>query len=195
MHHKNIHFQINSSNTTRLGKILNDLVLQKATRPLISGTLSMELLIDAGIEKLCADYMHIILGTNLMEQQEFHQSLVNVLSDDFNAQRYQLVYTFYGIVSFLLTQAESLKWCFYFVERNYKFWQDCTYAWNLSFSPIWIWFTRRKVFDRYLLWRWKPTLLQSLQSNLSMTFNGIWFFIWKFQLIIQSLMKLPKGRL
>ena len=80
---------MNVSNSTRLAKLISDIHQQKATAPLLAGSLPLEILVDIGIEKLNRDYAYLLLSANLVERHELQQKLGGLLSGELDIEKYR----------------------------------------------------------------------------------------------------------
>ncbi|XP_043482154.1 protein zwilch homolog [Leptopilina heterotoma] len=67
--------QMNVANSTKISKLISEIMQQKAMSPLLAGSLPLEILIEIGIEKLMRDYTYILLSANLIDRHEVKQKL------------------------------------------------------------------------------------------------------------------------
>ncbi|XP_048513681.1 uncharacterized protein LOC105693044 isoform X1 [Athalia rosae] len=81
--------QIILTNSTRINKIASQILYEKGTVPIVDDELILQLLIDAGLEKLSRDYMYILMSANLIDLYEVRQILCNVQTEVFKIESYQ----------------------------------------------------------------------------------------------------------
>ncbi|XP_051165531.1 protein zwilch homolog [Leptopilina boulardi] len=81
--------QMNVSNVTRTAKLIIDIMKQKATTPLLAGSLPLEILIDIGIEKLIRDYTYILLSANLIDRHELQEKLKRNINEKFDVKNFR----------------------------------------------------------------------------------------------------------
>lgn len=90
---------MNVSNVTRTAKLIIDIMKQKATTPLLAGSLPLEILIDIGIEKLIRDYTYILLSANLIDRHELQEKLKKNFNEKFDVKKFRY---FILLFSFLI---------------------------------------------------------------------------------------------
>lgn len=83
--------QVNSKNPTRFAKIISGTHYQKLISHLLSGSLPLEYVIDIGFEKLCSDYVYVLMSARFSELRDIQQKLENVSSGEFTVDSYRYV--------------------------------------------------------------------------------------------------------
>ncbi|XP_015609415.1 uncharacterized protein LOC107274634 isoform X2 [Cephus cinctus] len=81
--------ELDSTNSTRIARIIFSLRQRKSLPPLLTGSLPLELLIDAGFGKLSRDYKFLLSNLNLLEPYEMFQEIGNVSSGEFVIRTYR----------------------------------------------------------------------------------------------------------
>lgn len=86
---KNYKPQINCFDDTRFAKLVADINQEKPNVPQLAGSLSLEIIIDIGMEKISRDIMYLLSSSNLMEAHESRKTLVAVASGEFDIDKYK----------------------------------------------------------------------------------------------------------
>ncbi|XP_032682691.1 uncharacterized protein LOC116849548 [Odontomachus brunneus] len=84
--------QVNDTNSTRIIKLASDMRGQEMTSfisRLLLGSAPLELVVDAGFEKLTRDYLYILKGARLVDLYDIRQKLADVSSGTFNTENYK----------------------------------------------------------------------------------------------------------
>ncbi|XP_029044330.2 uncharacterized protein LOC114876721 [Osmia bicornis bicornis] len=81
--------QVNSSNSTRIAKIIANHPQQKTISHLLSGSLPLEYIIDMGFEKLYKDYTHILIHSRFKELYDIQQKFKTLACDEFTVDTYR----------------------------------------------------------------------------------------------------------
>ncbi|XP_076174873.1 protein zwilch homolog [Ptiloglossa arizonensis] len=81
--------QINLTNSTRFAKVISNLHQQNIITHLLSGSLPLEYVVDMGFEKLCRDYMYILINARVGDLHDIQQKIVNVSCDEFTVDTYR----------------------------------------------------------------------------------------------------------
>ncbi|XP_063994185.1 uncharacterized protein LOC135171508 [Diachasmimorpha longicaudata] len=74
---------------TRFVKLVESLDSGKKELPQLAGSVSMELVIDMGLEKLTRDYMYLLSTGNLMETYDVRKMMINVAEGAFDVDKYR----------------------------------------------------------------------------------------------------------
>ncbi|XP_011147870.2 protein zwilch homolog isoform X2 [Harpegnathos saltator] len=84
--------QANDTNSTRIIKLASDMRGHEITSfisRLLLGSAPLELVVDAGFEKLARDYLYILRGARLVDLYDVRQKLANVSSGTFSTENYR----------------------------------------------------------------------------------------------------------
>ncbi|XP_014470654.1 PREDICTED: protein zwilch homolog [Dinoponera quadriceps] len=84
--------QANDTNSTRIMKVASDMRGQEITSfisCLLLGSAPLELVVDAGFEKLARDYLYILRGARLVDAYDIRRKLANVSSGVFSTESYR----------------------------------------------------------------------------------------------------------
>ncbi|KAG8036927.1 hypothetical protein G9C98_004249 [Cotesia typhae] len=89
MGEKNFKPQLNSIDETRFAMMVSELYGENKKFSIHAGTLSLELVIDMGIEKLSRDYLYLISNMSLLEMSELQKLITNVSNEEFKLDNYR----------------------------------------------------------------------------------------------------------
>ncbi|XP_011307872.1 uncharacterized protein Zwilch isoform X2 [Fopius arisanus] len=80
---------LNVGDDTRFGKLVGGLDSVEKQLPQLAGSISMELVVDMGLEKLVRDYTYLLSTGNLMESYDARKILNNVAEGVFDVTKYR----------------------------------------------------------------------------------------------------------
>jgi hypothetical protein len=69
---------VHPKNPTKVAHVLKELMRGSSSLPDLSGIASVELLLEIGLEKLCKDYTHIFLSSDLATLEQLKLPSCNV---------------------------------------------------------------------------------------------------------------------
>ncbi|XP_046614934.1 protein zwilch isoform X1 [Neodiprion virginianus] len=78
-----------STNSAKINKIISNVIFQKEAMPIISENLLLELLIDAGLRKLCKDYTYILSCADLIDLCDIRATLCDPQEGTFDIEDYR----------------------------------------------------------------------------------------------------------
>ncbi|XP_017886891.1 protein zwilch homolog [Ceratina calcarata] len=81
--------QINFTNSTRFAKMIANQHQENIISNLLSGSLPLEYVIDMGFEKLCKDYMYVLISTRFGELHNIQKELKNMTCNEFSVDTYR----------------------------------------------------------------------------------------------------------
>ncbi|XP_076379095.1 protein zwilch homolog isoform X1 [Megalopta genalis] len=81
--------QVNLTNSTRFSEAINNLSQHNIISHLLSGSLPLEYVIDMGFEKLCRDYIYILMNSRFGDLHDIQEILGNVSCDEFIIDKYR----------------------------------------------------------------------------------------------------------
>lgn len=80
---------------TRFAMMVSELYGENKKFSIHAGTLSLELVIDMGIEKLSRDYFYLISNMSLLEMSELQKFITNVSNEEFKLDNYRYACNFF----------------------------------------------------------------------------------------------------
>ncbi|XP_057338616.1 uncharacterized protein LOC130676440 [Microplitis mediator] len=86
---KNFKPQFNSTEDTRFAGMVSELDSEHKKFSLHAGSISLELVIDMGIEKISRDYLYLLSNMSLLEMSDLQKLITNVSSDEFKLDNYR----------------------------------------------------------------------------------------------------------
>ncbi|XP_076656487.1 protein zwilch homolog [Halictus rubicundus] len=81
--------QINLTNPTRFAKVITNSSQHTIISNLLSGSLPLEYVIDMGFEKLCRDYIYILINSRFGDLHNIQEKLGNVSCGEFTIDKYR----------------------------------------------------------------------------------------------------------
>ncbi|XP_031848590.1 protein zwilch homolog [Nomia melanderi] len=107
--------QVNSTNSTRFAKIITDSNQHKIISHLLSGSLPLEYVIDMGFEKLCKDYIYILMSSRFCDLHDIQEKLENVSHGEFTVDIYRkkliCLAQIHVCLEFMLLLQDNLECC------------------------------------------------------------------------------------
>lgn len=85
--------QVNDTNSTRIIKLASDIrgpeIISTFISRLLRGSAPLELVADAGFEKLVRDYLYILRGVRLVDSCDIRRKLADVSDAIFKTENYR----------------------------------------------------------------------------------------------------------
>ncbi|XP_076288778.1 protein zwilch homolog isoform X2 [Lasioglossum baleicum] len=81
--------QINLTNRTRFAKVITNSSQHTVISNFLSGSLPLEYVVDMGFEKLCRDYVYILINSRFGDLHDIQEKLGNVLDGEFTIDKYR----------------------------------------------------------------------------------------------------------